>query len=69
MLGLLLMLVTEELVQSNLSKNKNFLVPETEKSRSKADGAQTVFSGFWLCSFALFLQPFFFLGEKTAHSF
>lgn len=46
MLGLLLMLVTEELVQSNLSKNKNFLVPETEKSRSKADGAQTVFSGF-----------------------
>lgn len=69
MLGLLLMPVTEKLVQSNLSKNKNFLVPATEKSRSRADGAQTVFSGFCLCSFALFLQPFFSPGEKTVHSF
>ena len=39
MLGLLLMSVTEKLVQSNLSKNKNFFVPATEKSRSRADGA------------------------------
>lgn len=69
MLGFLLTQVTEKLVQSNLIENKNLLVPAMENSRSRAAGAQTVFSGFCLSPFALFLQPFFSLGEKTAHSF